>query len=488
MITLHPDQQEVLPKLRSAFKEHQSVILRAPCRFGKSVVAAYLARAMIDAGQSVLFGVHRQQLAHQQSNTFSRFGIHHSVIMSGSNDPIHPMANVAVADSIATRRQLLNGAWFMPDEGHLWVNGERAEMIDEFRRNGGRVLILTATPATGSGKPMSRIASHIVHGPKEKDLIAAGRLAQYLPIAPVRPDLTNIPISGSEFNKAAIDAIMSERYVVKEAVRYWKKFADGKRTISFATSRKRGAEYAAEFNDAGIPSVFMDGETPQDQRMNMIEAFADGHIKNLWNVGLFAEGFDMSAQVGRDVPIQAVGMYSPTRSLPKAIQMMMRPMTSQDGTAIILDHAGIMVKHDGTLNHGFPCDEREWSLEGSVAFKKSERVIPTCTCGECFGVFRYRSSCPYCHATRDIEGRSLPEIALEMEAIDPELIRQREEAERKSQRRKQGMAQTLESMADIAASKGYAVGWLMKVCPTKGIRVDWRSANLALSEAKRRMT
>lgn len=83
-----------------------------------------------------------------------------------------------------------------------------------------------------------------------------------------------------------------------------------------------------------------------------------------------------------------------------------------------------------------------------------------------------------------MKGRSLPEIALEMEAIDPEVIRAREEIERKAARRKQGMAQTLESMADIAASKGYAVGWLMKVCPTKGIRVDWRSANMALSEAK----
>ncbi len=60
MITLHSDQQEVLPKLRAALKVHQSVILRAPCRFGKTVVAAYMAQGIVNAGQSVIFGVHRR--------------------------------------------------------------------------------------------------------------------------------------------------------------------------------------------------------------------------------------------------------------------------------------------------------------------------------------------------------------------------------------------------------------------------------------------
>lgn len=486
MIQLYDDQMAVIADLRKALRTHQSVILRASCRFGKTVVAAYMAQGIVNAGQSVIFGVHRRELARQVSNTFSKFDIPHSYIMGGE-DTTTSLAYVATAGALMRRPEMLKVNWFIVDEGHLWSNGEMAKLIDTAKEYGAKVIILTATPARGDGKPLKRIADAIVHGPTERSLIDAGRLAKYLPVAPVRPDLSRLSVVGGEYSKKEIDAMMSDRFVVKEAVRYWEKFAATKRTISFAPSRKRGNQYAAEFSDAGYRSVFIDGETPDDQRINIINAFADGFIKNLFNCRIAQEGWDLSAQVGRDVPIQAVGLYTPTRSLPNAIQMMMRPMTAQDGEAVLLDHSCIMVNHDGTVNHGFPDDFREWSLEGSVAFKKSERVIPTCTCGECFGVFRCRSSCPYCGSVRDIEGRSLPEIAIEMEAIDPEAIRQREEATRKAARIKQGRAQTLEQMADIAASKGYAVGWLMKVCPTKGIRVDWKSANFALSEAKRRM-
>lgn len=486
MISLHPDQKEVLPKLRAALKIHQSVILRAPCRFGKTVVAAYMAQGIVNAGQSVIFGVHRRELARQVSNTFNKFNIPHSYIMGGE-DTTPSLAYVATAGALMRRPELLRVNWFIVDEGHLWSGGEMAKLIDTAKEFGAKIIILTATPARGDGKPLKRIADAIVHGPTERSLVESGRLARYLPVAPVRPDLSKLTVTGGEYSKKEIDAMMDGRFVVNDAIKYWRQFADGLRTIGFAPSRKRGAEYAEEFTNAGIPARFIDGETPEKERQQAINDFADGKIQVLFNCQLAREGWDLSSQVGRDVPIQAVLLMSPTKSLPNAIQMLMRPMTSQDGIAVLLDLVGLMVNHDGTLNHGFPDTEREWSLEGSVAFKKSERVIPTCTCGECFGVFRYRASCPYCGSARDIEGRSLPEIALEMEAIDPDVIRVREEAERKSQRRKQGMAKTLDTMADIAASKGYAVGWLMKVCPTKGIRVDWKSANMALSEAKRRM-
>jgi DNA repair protein RadD len=480
MIQLHKDQLEVLPKLRSALKTHQSVILRAPCRFGKTVVAAYMADGIIKSGQRVVFGVHRRELARQASNTFKQFGIPHTFLMGGMDYDPHAPAVIATADSLALHPEAVKGQWFIPDEAHLWAKGSRAATIDAFRERGARCILLTATPALSNGHSLRRIADVIVHGPKERDLIAAGRLAQYLPIAPVRPDLSQVPLSGSEFNKRAVDALMGGSAVVKEAARYWKQFAPDKRTLSFAPSRKRGREYALDFNAAGIPSEFIDGETPDDQRINIINAFADGRLINLFNCQLAQEGWDLSSQVGRNVPIQAVGLYSPTRSLPKAIQMMMRPMTSQDGTAIILDHAGIMVNHDGTLNHGFPDDDREWSLDGSVAFKKSERLIPTCTCGNCFAVFRYQSKCPYCNYERDIEGRSLEEVALEMEAIDPEKIRAEQERQRKQERQKEGMAKSLTDLAKLAKTRGYKAGWVAARLKSRGVKFNYEDIMRAM--------
>lgn len=480
MITLHPDQEAVLPPLRAALKSNSSVILRAPCRFGKTVVAAYLIDKISKSGQRTIFGVHRRALATQASNTLKQFGIPHSFIMGGAEYDPSMLTHVATAGSLIRRPELVHGKWAVFDEAHLWASGQMANVINTMRENGARCILLTATPAKGDGKTLSNIADAIVYGPKERDLIAAGRLAKYLPVAPVRPDLSGVSIVAGEYSKREIDAIMSDRFVVAEAIRYWKKFADGKRTISFAPSRKRGAEYAAQFSAAGVASEFIDGDTPDDQRTNIINAFADGKLHNLFNCQIAQEGWDLSAQVGRGVPIQAVGLYSPTKSLPKAVQMMMRPMTSQDGTAIILDHAGIMVNHESKINHGFPDDDREWSLTASVKAKKSETVIPTSTCRNCFAVFRYRPECPYCGHVRDVEGRHLAEVAMEMRAIDPEIIRANEEASRKQARRDEGMAKTIPELAKIAKERGYKAGWVAARLKSRGVSFNFNDIMRAM--------
>lgn len=467
-IILHPDQEAVLPPLRSALRTHNSVILRAPCRFGKTVVSAYMIQKIVERGHRVLFCVHRRELARQASNTLSDFDIPHSFIMGGEDYDDRLNAHVATAGALMRRPELAYADWAVIDEAHLWANGQMAGLIDALKASGAKIILLTATPALGNGNPLTRIADAIVYGPKERDLISAGRLANYLPVAPVRPDLSKVPISAGEYSKKAIDAIMSERFVVAEAVRYWKKFASGKRTISFAPSRNRGREYALEFSRSGIPSEFIDGETPDDQRRNIINSFADGAIHNLFNCQIAQEGWDLAAQVGRPVPIQAVGLYSPTRSLPKAVQMMMRPMTAQDGTAIILDHACVMVHHDGRINHGFPDDDRSWSLDGKVSAPKSNGTIPTSTCGQCWAVFRPAPKCPYCGFEREQNGRMLAEIVMEMEALDPEKIRAAQEAERKNARRQEGMAKTLTDLCAVAKERGYKPGWIVQRWKSRG--------------------
>lgn len=480
MITLHPDQEAVLPPLRASLKVHNSVILRAPCRFGKTVVSAYLLNKIAASGQRALFCVHRRELARQASNTMRDFNIPHSYIMGGMDYDPSMMVHVATAGSLMRHPELVFAKWAVIDEAHLWANGEMAKIIDALLASGAKIILLTATPALGNGKPLSRIADAIVHGPKERDLIASGRLAKYLPVAPVRPDLSKVPVVAGEYSKKAIDAIMSDRFVVAEAVRYWKKFAPGMRTISFAPSRARGRDYAAEFTANGIPSAFIDGETPDGERINIINAFADNRIVNLFNCQIAQEGWDLSAQVGRPVPIQAVGLYSPTKSLPKAVQMMMRPMTAQDGTSVILDHAGIMVHSDGRINHGFPDDDREWSLDGQIKSTGAERVIPTTTCGNCFGVFRPRPICPYCGYEREQNGRMLAEIAMEMDALDPDKIREAAELARKHARRSEGMAKTIPELAAIAKQRGYKPGWVAARLKSRGVKFNFNDIMRAM--------
>lgn len=484
VITLRPDQLRAVEDLRAALRQHQSVLLQAPCGFGKTVVSAYMASGAHQKRKRVIFAVHRRELARQTAKTFDQFGIPYGYIMAGM--PANPFASVQIAsrDTLRSRRHLAECDLFIPDEAHLWSSGTGAELIDDAVKSGAHIVPLTATPARGDGKPMRRIADTIVCGPPVRDLIAQGSLAKYKAYAPARPDLSSLHMRAGEYVASEVDELMSRPGVAKNAVRFYIEYAYGKRMIGFAPSRVRGNEYAQEFRDAGISAEFIDGETKDDVRRNVIAAFADGRVKVLMNVALFREGFDLSAQVGYDVPIEAVGLYNPTQSLPLAIQMMMRPMRPQDGTAIILDHACVTVNRDGTINHGFPDDDREWSLEGTVKSGNSgEATIPTVTCSECFGVFRPAPTCPYCGVTRETFGREVEEFEATLAELDPERARLEADLAMRAKefaRREEGMCKTVEDLAKIAKERGYRPGWIMAKAKAKRIPVTWSEINRAM--------
>lgn len=473
MIELRSDQLKAVSELREELSRHQSVLLQAACGFGKTVVAAYMASGAYRKRKRVIMAVHRRELARQTAATFNQFDIPYGFIMAGQSSNPFAAVQIASRDTLRNRPNQIACDLFVPDEAHLWSSGTGAEIIDAAKQSGAKIVPLTATPRRGDGKPMSRIADAIVRGPTTRSLIDAGNLAPYKAYAPARPDLSKIHTRAGEYVQSEVDELMGRPAVVADAVKFWKQFAPGLRTIGFAPSRARGSEYAAEFREGGVAAEFIDGETPDDQRRNVISAFADGRISVLMNCQLFREGFDLSAQVGRHVPIQAVGLYNPTQSLPLAIQMMMRPMRPQDGHAIILDHACVMINRDGTINHGFPDDDREWSLDGTVSGKSGgEKTIPTVTCAECFGIFRPSPACPYCGAVRATYGREVEEFAAEMAEMDPdvvrfrqiELLRQQEFKRRQEKREEREAGSDLAKWEAIAKARGHKRGWALYRC------------------------
>ena len=476
MISLRPDQLRAVSDLREKLRDNQSVLLQAACGFGKTVVAAFMASGAYQKRRRVIFAVHRRELARQTALTFDKFDIPYGYIMAGM--PSNPFASVQIAsaDTLRNRPQLAKCDLFVPDEAHLWGAKTRAELIDLARADGAHIVPLTATPARGDGRPMRRIADAMVCGPSVLELIKAGNLAGYRPYAPVRPDLSKLHTRAGDYVPAELDELMGRPAVARAALRFYRQFAMGRRMIGYATSRKRGAELAAEFVAGGVQAAFIDGETPDAERRNVIGAFADGRIAVLFNCQLFREGFDLSAQVGRHVPIQAVGLYNPTQSLPLAIQMMMRGMRPQDGVSVILDHAGVMIGADGRINHGFPDDEREWSLDGNTVNKRAgEAAIPTVTCDECFAIFRPQPACPYCGAVRQTGGREVEEIDAELVEVDIERARLQADFDRRQKHEahvrakiEERACKTRQDWIDLAKKRGFKIGWALKMWEIKG--------------------
>jgi superfamily II DNA or RNA helicase len=172
-------------------------------------------------------------------------------------------------------------------------------------------------------------------------------------------------------------------------------------------------------------------------------------------VELITTGFDLSSQVGRNVPVETVILLRPTMSLALYIQMVGRALRRKPYPAIILDHAG------NVQRHGLPDDEREWSLEGrtKATVKKAVEVRPPLTCEGCFNQIRRPApqTCPHCGAELGMKARKIEETEGNLVEIDDSA----REALRLARKKEQANAQTLEELIALGTARGYKnpTGW-----------------------------
>lgn len=446
MITLRTDQEDVRTKLRIALRSSSSVLTFAPTGFGKTVLAAALIKLIAGAGKRVIFCVHRVDLITQTAKTFEKFGIPFSYIAAGMHT--NPYHRVFIA-SIATLKNRLDkypADYVMVDEAHLSAASGWAKVAHHYKEAGAKLIGLTGSPERLDGKPLGDVWDTMVMGPSVRWLIEQGHLSRYRAFAPAGIDLTGIHTRNGEYVTAEIDDLMSGKAILAGAVQHWRKFAAGKRTIAFAPTVARSEQLAAEFRANGVMAVALDGNTPQEDRKRAFVGFADRQIDVIVNCALFCEGFDLSAQVDRDVTIEAVLQYSPTQSLAKHLQQLGRGLRRKPEPAILLDLVGNLARH------GLPDDDREWSLDGR---KKKAQEVDVLICPECFATHAPMRCCPECGFTYPVKtresaggGRLLGEVDGELEEIDPEKLR-------RDRQREQGRAKSIDDLVKLATARGY---------------------------------
>src|SRR5690606_6106735 len=236
-----------------------------------------------------------------------------------------------------------------------------------------------------------------------------------------------------------------------------------------------------QFNAAGIPAIHVDGETPEAELKEAIQGFADGRYMVMCNVQLMTTGFDLSAQVNRDVPIEACIIMRPTKSVALYMQMVGRALRRKPRPAVILDHAGCV------LRHGLPDDERDWSLEGrkkgSRRSSDDEPDVNVTQCKQCYAIFRTGPGCcPMCGAAVEVKAQRDVEVA------DGELVKVDVEAFRREQRKEQGQAKSLRDLVALGMRRGMKnpSGWAANVfCARTGRRAgaaDYKAARDVMRE------
>lgn len=460
-IKLRDYQEDIVRRTGQALRRVRRVLVVLPPGGGKTVIAAFIAQRFASRDQQTFFNCHRAELLKQTSGTFSDCGLPHSFIAAGRPMYVNAKVQVCSIDTLKNRLlKLQEPKVVIWDECHHIGAAGWAAIMEAWPR--AYHIGLTGTPWRLDGTGLGEYFEEMVLGPTTAQLIAMGNLAPYEIFAPDTPDMKGVRKQMGDYAKKDAADKMAEPKLIGNIIRHWRANAAGMLTVGYAVNVAHSRYLTEQFNLAGIPAAHLDGGTENAERTRVIQHYADGKVLVLWNVGLFGEGFDLSAWAGRPVTIDAAILANPTQSLSKYLQESMRPMRPRPGkVAIINDHAG------NSNRHGFPDDEREWCLESREknGAANDNAPPPPITCEGCFRQIRRPTPqcCPHCGKQLLTEAEATP-----IEVAEGELKR-RTEDEKAAIRRKlafeQSQAKTLEELVALGRKRGYSspMAWARKV-------------------------
>lgn len=444
MISLYPDQQELVDDARSAMRKNKSVLVVGATGIGKTRIATHMIEAAKNKNSTTIFTVPRRGLLKQTSDEFNRHGISHSFIAAGYEYNPYAKIYIGMVDTMARRISTLPPAKLLiPDETH---HGDKAlnSIIRHYKTQGSWILGLSATPHKNSGKGLGCWYDTMVEGKSIRWLIDNKRLSDYrLFYGRSKIDLSGIKITAGDYAKGQVaDFMENEKVIIGDCVRDYRQRCMGRIHLVRCASIKHSQITAQKFRDDGIPAMHVDGKTPDDELKRIFKAWALREILVVCFCDLIGMGFDLAMVAGMDVCIESGSDTSPNKSLAKQMQFWGRLLRIKPESAIVNDHV------NNFLEHGRPCDDREWTLEDREIAPRSaeERVTQIRQCSKCFYVHKPSPSCPQCGFLYSIQSREVEEVEGETVELGPDEILINE----KNQRKK------LYSLIGVAKKRGYA--------------------------------
>jgi superfamily II DNA or RNA helicase len=381
--------------IRSQRKGNKNILLQAATGSGKTVMASAFVNHSIKQNKSVLFLAHRRELITQCSDKLEQEGIRHGIIMAGEPPQFWHNTQVASIDTLRSRTitnktdELPKADLIIIDEAHRCLSNTYLKIIDMYKES--QVLGLTATPIRSDGRGLGNIFSDMVQAPSIRELINQGHLVGCEYFAPTIPDLNGIQTSMGDYNSVQLADRMDHPKLIGDIVSSWKKIANNKKTIVFASSVAHSKNLAESFIDIGVRAAHIDGTTDHAERERVLNEFNNGDMKIICNCMVLTEGFDCP-------PAEVCVLARPTKSLGMYIQMVGRVLRPYEGKthATIIDHSGAV------YTHGFVEDDIEWHLdpkrpmtikERKLAKPKEEAQI---ICEGCFSMFSGSNICSKC--------------------------------------------------------------------------------------------
>lgn len=369
-----PHQVLAVDLLRAALRSGKKrPILSLGCGAGKTKIASDIFHMARAKGKRCLFVADQITLIDQTIEAFYEEG-HREIGAIQGNHPMTDYSRPVQVASIQTlaRRALPEFDLAIFDEIHTCFQTHR-DIIED---NPNKPIIgLSATPWT---RGLGNTFDCLIVPATAQELIDAGRQLPLVAYAPFSPDLSKVKIKAGEYDEGALSIVMQDNKLVADAVQTWKDLGEGRPTLGYAVDRAHGQMMCDRFNKAGIPSGYIDGDTPKTDRDMMKSLVEGGTIKVVWSIGTMIKGVDWLVSCGIDC--------QPTKSHMRHVQKCGRVVRTTTGEqhGLWLDHAG------NCLRLGMPVDIIRIELctkqKGEKSDGEAMNTKPTSLCPKCKAV------------------------------------------------------------------------------------------------------
>lgn len=348
-------QQEILDRLQAEREVygHYKNLLVAATGVGKTVIAAFdFKRYLAEHPHArLLFVAHRQEILEQSLQKFREvlndFNFGHLLVGQYKTDDVSQLFVSIQSFNSEKMADLLPSDYYdfiIIDEFHHAAAKSYQKLLSHFKP---KILLgLTATPDRMDGQDIlqyfdGNIAAEMLLGEAiDRQLLCP---FQYFGVT------DNVDYSGMKWSRGQYEVSELENvYTANDArakliLRNLDKYSNNLEDIKglgFCVSVKHAEFMAAAFNQAGIPSAALSGQTAQADRQQAKEDLTSGKLKFIFVVDLYNEGVDIPA-------VNTILFLRPTQSPTIFLQQLGRGLRLSPGKdcLTVLDFIGQANRH-----------------------------------------------------------------------------------------------------------------------------------------------
>ena len=403
-------QEVAVNDASDALDKHGNTLVVAPTGAGKTIMLSALVGKRHKSSQNVLVLQHRDELVSQNSTKF------HLVNPSLKTSEVNAAQKDWSGDAVFAMVQTLcreNNLAKMPkldlivvDEAHHTIADTYQRIINAAKEanEGVQIVGFTATPNRGDKKGLRDIFTYCSHQIEISTLIREGFLVPpktYVIDVGVRTELSQVRKTISDFDMAQVERIMNRRAINKRVVEEWYDKAGDRQTIVFCSTVQHAENLCEEFVAYGIDAATVTGDTPKDEREQILHNLSTGYVQVVVNVAVLTEGFDAP-------PVSCIVLTRPCSYKATMVQMIGRGLRTVDqeeypgiikSDCIVMDFGTSVLTH-GSLDDAVNLDGQEKTGDGEAPMKV----------------------CSNCGGEMPLNARECPMCGHEMERMEPEVL------------------------------------------------------------------